>query len=229
LKETEMAKYRQLMVQGETGWHLISPTNAWEALRIAWMIWRYPDRVAALVGVSQEYMLENQTPHAAQPEQSPAGCECHRCIKEYDLRMPGRLYPLNATKMILCPSCRNKRCPKASDHRLDCTDSNESGQPGSVYTNPPAAQPTYPLPDNLYESKDWQAGNYAERVEWLHGMYESKKQELEAYLDPAQRPWVELTASTILNMMPGSIPAEHDGALMEFARDIEAKLKERNT
>ncbi len=45
----------------------------------------------------------------------------------------------------------------------------------------------------------------------------------------AQSPLVELTASTILNMMPGSIPAEHDGALMEFARDIEAKLKECNT
>jgi hypothetical protein len=92
------------------------------------------------------------------------------------------------------------------------------------HTTPPAAQPTYPLPDNLYESKDWQAGNYAERVEWLHEMYESKKQEFKAYLD-AQRPCVRLTASTILNLMPSSIPAEHDGALMEFARDIEAKLK----
>jgi hypothetical protein len=39
---------------------------------------------------------------------------------------------------------------------------------------------------------------------------------------PAQRK--PLTASEILNMMPSSIPAEHDGALMEFARDIEAAL-----
>jgi hypothetical protein len=30
-----------------------------------------------------------------------------------------------------------------------------------------------------------------------------------------------LTASKILNMMPSSIPAEYDGALMEFARAIE--------
>jgi hypothetical protein len=45
----------------------------------------------------------------------------------------------------------------------------------------------------------------------------------------AQRPWVGLTASTILNLMPSSIPAKYDGALMEFARDIEAKLKEKNT
>jgi len=30
-----------------------------------------------------------------------------------------------------------------------------------------------------------------------------------------------LTATTILNMMPSSIPAEYDGPLMEFARAIE--------
>jgi hypothetical protein len=39
----------------------------------------------------------------------------------------------------------------------------------------------------------------------------------------------ELSASEILNMMPSAIPAEYDGELMEFARDLEAKLKERNT
>ena len=31
-----------------------------------------------------------------------------------------------------------------------------------------------------------------------------------------------LTATVILNLMPSSIPAEYDGALMEFARAIEA-------
>jgi hypothetical protein len=36
-----------------------------------------------------------------------------------------------------------------------------------------------------------------------------------------------LTANEILNLMPSSIPAEYDGALMEFARAVEAKLKER--
>jgi hypothetical protein len=38
----------------------------------------------------------------------------------------------------------------------------------------------------------------------------------------------ELSASEILNMMPSAIPAEYDGPLMEFARAVEAKLKERN-
>lgn len=41
------------------------------------------------------------------------------------------------TGYILCQNCGNKRCPKASDHRFDCTRSNEPGQPGSVY---PAAK-----------------------------------------------------------------------------------------
>ena len=51
-------------------------------------------------------------------------CGCWRCIRERgEVRV----------RMILCPACGNKRCPKASDHRLECTGSNESGQPGSVY------------------------------------------------------------------------------------------------
>jgi hypothetical protein len=37
-------------------------------------------------------------------------------------------------RMILCPSCGNKRCPKATWHENECTGSNESGQPGSSYT-----------------------------------------------------------------------------------------------
>jgi hypothetical protein len=50
--------------------------------------------------------------------------DCHRCYKENDALV---------NKMILCPVCGNKRCPRASDHDLDCTGSNEPGQPGSVY------------------------------------------------------------------------------------------------
>ena len=41
---------------------------------------------------------------------------------------------------------------------------------------------------------------------------------------PPQRK--ELSAREILNMMPSGIPAEYDGELMEFARAVEAKLKE---
>lgn len=51
-------------------------------------------------------------------------CGCHKCIKA---RGHVRMH------MIVCPTCGNKRCPKASYHELACTDSNEPGQAGSVY------------------------------------------------------------------------------------------------
>ena len=76
-------------------------------------------------------------PPRRETEQEPVACECHRCIKEKDLRDPSGMLPLNMSKMILCAECGNKRCPKASDHMLACTGSNEPGQSGSVYAHPP--------------------------------------------------------------------------------------------
>jgi hypothetical protein len=35
-----------------------------------------------------------------------------------------------------CEICGNKRCPHHSDHTLACTNSNELGQPGSVFVFP---------------------------------------------------------------------------------------------
>lgn len=53
-------------------------------------------------------------------------CDCHACR---------RLRPLTLSdiRMVLCPICGNKRCPKANDHLNSCTGSNEPGQPGSAY------------------------------------------------------------------------------------------------
>jgi hypothetical protein len=36
--------------------------------------------------------------------------------------------PIEFIPMIGCPICGNKRCPKASDHRYKCTNSNDPGQ-----------------------------------------------------------------------------------------------------
>ncbi len=52
-------------------------------------------------------------------------CGCWQCVA--DRRDDG------PRRMILCPECGNKRCPKASNHRHACTHSNEPGQHGSVY------------------------------------------------------------------------------------------------
>ena len=54
---------------------------------------------------------------------APDRCWCQTCR------------PITPTdyRMVLCPECGNKRCPKATDHRNACTGSNEPGQPGSSY------------------------------------------------------------------------------------------------
>ena len=63
--------------------------------------------------------------------------------------------------------------------------------------------------------------------QWLKGPVMAGAVIETLYTTPPQRK--ELSASEILNMMPSTIPAEYDGELMEFARAVEAKLKERNT
>ncbi len=39
----------------------------------------------------------------------------------------------NAWWMVACSTCGNKRCPHATNHENECTNSNETGQEGSVY------------------------------------------------------------------------------------------------
>ena len=51
-------------------------------------------------------------------------CNCIRCQE---------IRPWLFRTMSLCPECGNKRCPKATDHKLPCTGSNETKQPGSDY------------------------------------------------------------------------------------------------
>lgn len=58
-----------------------------------------------------------------------ATCGCRRCLGN---RRDVAVFPYR-TRMILCESCGNKRCPHASDHTYACTDSNAPGQPGSDY------------------------------------------------------------------------------------------------
>lgn len=94
---------------------------------------------------------------AALTEQPP--CWCHKCNE-------GRAVngiPFSLTRMILCPDCGNKRCPKASNHEFACTVSNQPGQIGTL-----AEQPAVPAPVVLTEERmrelvkecglDWQRG-----------------------------------------------------------------------
>lgn len=59
---------------------------------------------------------------------------CHKC---FHLPVEDENYlTYLRQRMILCPTCGNKRCPKATDHDLECTNSNAEGQIGSVYGIP---------------------------------------------------------------------------------------------
>ena len=68
-----------------------------------------------------------------------SGCQCYRCTKEVVRERPAPSHELvlgndpRLMRMFLCETCGNKRCPHATDHRLDCTGSNEPGQKGSRY------------------------------------------------------------------------------------------------
>lgn len=43
------------------------------------------------------------------------------------------LEKLFARRFVVCSDCGNKRCPKATNHTLTCTGSNDPGQVGSIY------------------------------------------------------------------------------------------------
>jgi hypothetical protein len=61
-----------------------------------------------------------------QPVVREPQCWCLTCN-------PMRIDDPESIRMALCPTCGNKRCPKANDHRNQCSNSNEPGQKGSAY------------------------------------------------------------------------------------------------
>lgn len=56
-------------------------------------------------------------------------CWCYDCKNRPELGMQNPVL----MQMIVCPICGNKRCPKATNHALECTHSNAMGQKGSRY------------------------------------------------------------------------------------------------
>lgn len=66
-------------------------------------------------------------------------CDCATCDeaeRQALAILTGNRYHLLRNRMIVCPDCGNKRCPRASHHVNPCTRSNAPGQPGSAYTLP---------------------------------------------------------------------------------------------
>jgi hypothetical protein len=122
--------------------------------------------------------------------------------------------------------------PRPDGTILDCITPAEHARCEGGYTVPlyaapqPKAEPTYPLPDDLYPgSKDWVHGSYAERVQWLHMMYEAGKEQLELYAAP--QPRKRLTDEELrqcAEAMDAEPLAEGWPELEKFARAIEAAV-----
>ncbi len=66
-----------------------------------------------------------------QPLERGGTC-CRRCevVALEGLSPAARMFQ---RAFIVCGTCGNKRCPKATDHVLECGGSNATGQPGSDY------------------------------------------------------------------------------------------------
>lgn len=83
-----------------------------------------PDTVLALLAELEEYRKRE-----VQVSSFDLDCwHCYRVASE-EGRLRNGAFPV----MWVCPTCGNKRCPKASHHGNTCTGSNEPGQIGSVY------------------------------------------------------------------------------------------------
>lgn len=73
---------------------------------------------------------------------SSGECDCHTCNEARGHKLASLklgdngyalIHPTGVYHMVVCSICGNKRCPKATNHILECTNSNEPGQEGSVY------------------------------------------------------------------------------------------------
>jgi hypothetical protein len=65
------------------------------------------------------YNLQSQQP----PVSGSLPCGCLKCYPNVFPNM----------RFNVCPICGNKRCPHATDHNYECTNSNDVGQTGSFY------------------------------------------------------------------------------------------------
>jgi hypothetical protein len=70
---------------------------------------------------------------------SPGAADCYTCDQKQRegltiIEQFEKFGSLGA--FIVCPTCGNKRCPKATWHENACSGSNEPGQPGSIFSKP---------------------------------------------------------------------------------------------
>ena len=73
--------------------------------------------------MTQKSNTMSNTKKSSLEGQNQPSCGCLKCYPN--------VFP--NLRFNVCPICGNKRCPHASDHNYECTNSNDVGQTGSVY------------------------------------------------------------------------------------------------
>lgn len=71
-------------------------------------------------------------PWETQAEVAESNCFCYRCkCSTADRLESDNLFRFSI--FVVCDTCGNKRCPRATWHEYECTSSNDLGQKGSRY------------------------------------------------------------------------------------------------
>ena len=117
-----------------TGDPVHEATVAWLRWRISPAVWTWDGKRTSYDRAVLQLALEALLLHDSKANEtmatagrtwtSPVSDGCHSCWQ-----CLGSSYP----RMVLCATCGNKRCPKANDHKNECSGSNEPGQKGSAY------------------------------------------------------------------------------------------------
>lgn len=101
-----------------SGAPVLEAYRTWLRWRISPDVWTWDGKRTSYDRAVLQLALEALLLHDSKVEAKPS---CGTC--------PGEHQAL----MILCATCGNKRCPKAADHKNECSGSNEPGQKGSAY------------------------------------------------------------------------------------------------
>ena len=144
-------------------------------------------------------------------EQPAQQCWCTTC----------RPITMADMRFVVCPDCGNKRCPKANDHRNACTNSNAVGQKGSSWEHvkPVDEQPAQQEPV-AYIRKD-QLQKAAQSPMLCEIAPEPRQDRIGIYTRPQARE--PLTDDELQAIADKCVLYPRD-----FARAIEAKLREKN-
>lgn len=59
--------------------------------------------------------------------------DCYDCLNRPELGLDNPVI----YRMVVCVKCSNKRCPHSTNHKFECSNSNEPNQPGSRYQENP--------------------------------------------------------------------------------------------